>query len=161
MQHIQIFSSSAQKITINLRLVCGVLLVPVAMIELFWGAGMAYVNKISKPFPINPSPTCLVVKFCTVFGKAFQFSLNIILSDIKYFFYIGGNDSSDTVRIVSERARAADYPLRCVHVPKTIDNDLMENDHTPGFPSASSASTSISSDTALDFLARGAGSAPA
>ncbi|MGJ0426484.1 6-phosphofructokinase [Methylocystis sp.] len=52
------------------------------------------------------------------------------------FFYIGGNDSSDTVRIVSQEAQSAGYPLRTVHIPKTIDNDLMVNDHTPGFPSA-------------------------
>jgi ATP-dependent phosphofructokinase / diphosphate-dependent phosphofructokinase len=55
---------------------------------------------------------------------------------IGYFFYIGGNDSSDTVRIVSEEARRANYSLRCIHIPKTIDNDLVGNDHTPGFPSA-------------------------
>ena len=55
---------------------------------------------------------------------------------IGHFFYIGGNDSSDTVRIVSQEARAANYPLRCIHIPKTIDNDLVGNDHTPGFPSA-------------------------
>jgi len=55
---------------------------------------------------------------------------------IGYFFYIGGNDSSDTVRIVSDEARRADYALRCIHIPKTIDNDLVGNDHTPGFPSA-------------------------
>ena len=55
---------------------------------------------------------------------------------IGYFFYIGGNDSSDTVRIVSEEAQRAGYPLRCIHIPKTIDNDLVGNDHTPGFPSA-------------------------
>jgi 6-phosphofructokinase len=55
---------------------------------------------------------------------------------IGYFFYIGGNDSSDTVRIVSEEAHRAAYPLRCIHIPKTIDNDLVGNDHTPGFPSA-------------------------
>jgi 6-phosphofructokinase 1 len=55
---------------------------------------------------------------------------------IGHFFYIGGNDSSDTVRIVSEQAQAAGYPLRCIHIPKTIDNDLVGNDHTPGFPSA-------------------------
>jgi 6-phosphofructokinase 1 len=55
---------------------------------------------------------------------------------IGYFFYVGGNDSSDTVRIVSEEARRADYPLRCIHIPKTIDNDLVGNDHTPGYPSA-------------------------
>ena len=56
--------------------------------------------------------------------------------EIGHFFYIGGNDSSDTVRIVSEEARKANYPLRCIHIPKTIDNDLVGNDHTPGFPSA-------------------------
>ncbi|MEO8838844.1 MAG: 6-phosphofructokinase, partial [Herbaspirillum sp.] len=55
---------------------------------------------------------------------------------IGHFLYIGGNDSSDTVRIVSEQARAANYSLRCIHIPKTIDNDLVGNDHTPGFPSA-------------------------
>ena len=56
--------------------------------------------------------------------------------EIGHFFYIGGNDSSDTVRIVSEEAAKAGYPLRCIHIPKTIDNDLVSNDHTPGFPSA-------------------------
>src|SRR5438093_2851825 len=56
--------------------------------------------------------------------------------DIGHFVYIGGNDSSDTVRIVSDEARKAGYPLRCMHIPKTIDNDLVGNDHTPGFPSA-------------------------
>jgi len=55
---------------------------------------------------------------------------------IGHFFYIGGNDSSDTVRIVSEEAARAGYPLRCIHIPKTIDNDLVGSDHTPGFPSA-------------------------
>jgi 6-phosphofructokinase len=55
---------------------------------------------------------------------------------IEHFFNIGGNDSSDTVRIVAEEAAAAGYPLRCIHIPKTIDNDLVLNDHTPGFPSA-------------------------
>lgn len=56
--------------------------------------------------------------------------------DIRYYFYVGGNDSSDTCRLVREAAVRAGYDLRCFHVPKTVDNDLMENDHTPGFPSA-------------------------
>ena len=56
--------------------------------------------------------------------------------DIRYFFYIGGNDSADTLRIVKEEARKADYEFRAIHIPKTIDNDLMVNDHTPGYPSA-------------------------
>ncbi len=57
-------------------------------------------------------------------------------ADIRYFFYIGGNDSSDTCRLVSEAAKKANYDLRCFHVPKTIDNDLVGSDHTPGYGSA-------------------------
>lgn len=56
--------------------------------------------------------------------------------DIRYFFYIGGNDSADTVRIVNEKASQRGYQLRAVHIPKTIDNDLLVNDHCPGFGSA-------------------------
>lgn len=56
--------------------------------------------------------------------------------DIRYFFYIGGNDSCGTLKIVSEQAREANYELRSIHIPKTIDNDLLLNDHTPGYGSA-------------------------
>ncbi len=56
--------------------------------------------------------------------------------DVKWFFYIGGNDSAETAHIINERAREAGEELICFHVPKTIDNDLRENDHTPGFGSA-------------------------
>ena len=69
-------------------------------------------------------------KYCHEIFKVLQ------AHEIGAFFYIGGNDSSDTVRIVSEEAAKANYPLRCIHIPKTIDNDLVGNDHTPGFPSA-------------------------
>ncbi len=56
--------------------------------------------------------------------------------DVRYFFYIGGNDSSDTCRIVNEFADAEGYECRCVHIPKTIDNDLVVTDHCPGYGSA-------------------------
>lgn len=56
--------------------------------------------------------------------------------DVKYFFYIGGNDSADTARIVQEMAAHEGYPLRVFHIPKTIDNDLRVHDHTPGYGSA-------------------------
>jgi len=56
--------------------------------------------------------------------------------DVRYFFYIGGNDSADTVNIVNRNAEQAGYDMRSVHIPKTIDNDLVVNDHTPGYPSA-------------------------
>ena len=70
------------------------------------------------------------LKYCQEIFKVLQ------AHEIEHFFYIGGNDSSDTVRIVSEEAQKAGYPLRSIHIPKTIDNDLVGNDHTPGFPSA-------------------------
>ncbi len=56
--------------------------------------------------------------------------------DIRYFFYIGGNDSALTVRAIHRAAEDAGYELKAIHIPKTIDNDLLENDHTPGFGSA-------------------------
>lgn len=56
--------------------------------------------------------------------------------NIRYFFYIGGNDSMDTVAKLSKYIEKSDYEMRVVGIPKTIDNDLMGTDHTPGFGSA-------------------------
>lgn len=56
--------------------------------------------------------------------------------NIRYFFYIGGNDSMDTVSKLSRYASDHEYEMRVIGVPKTIDNDLMVTDHTPGFGSA-------------------------
>jgi len=56
--------------------------------------------------------------------------------DVKYFFYIGGNDSMDTVMQLSAFAAKIDSDIRFMGVPKTIDNDLACTDHTPGFGSA-------------------------
>jgi len=56
--------------------------------------------------------------------------------NVRYFFYIGGNDSAETASIVNTMARDAEYEFRTFHIPKTIDNDLLVSDHTPGFGSA-------------------------
>lgn len=56
--------------------------------------------------------------------------------NIGYFFYIGGNDSMDTVCKLSRYAKLISYDIKIVGIPKTIDNDLTETDHTPGFGSA-------------------------
>jgi len=56
--------------------------------------------------------------------------------NVRYFFYIGGNDSAETANIIDEEAKKDGYELRVFHIPKTIDNDLRENDHTPGYGSA-------------------------
>jgi len=56
--------------------------------------------------------------------------------EIRYFFYLGGNDSAETAHILNEVAVAEDYDVRLFHVPKTIDNDLRVTDHCPGYGSA-------------------------
>ncbi len=73
--------------------------------------------------------------------------------DVRYFFYIGGNDSSDTVRIVAEHADREGYELRAIHIPKTIDNDLPVNDHCPGYPSAARFVASAFSGINADMIA--------
>ncbi len=56
--------------------------------------------------------------------------------DVRFFFYIGGNDSAETANILNELAVAKNYDVRLFHVPKTIDNDLRVTDHCPGYGSA-------------------------
>ena len=56
--------------------------------------------------------------------------------NVRFFFYIGGNDSADTARIVGELAAKEGHALKVFHIPKTIDNDLRVHDHTPGYGSA-------------------------
>lgn len=61
---------------------------------------------------------------------------NFKQNNVRYFFYIGGNDSADSARLVQELAARAGHELSVFHIPKTIDNDLRVHDHTPGFGSA-------------------------
>jgi 6-phosphofructokinase 1 len=56
--------------------------------------------------------------------------------DVRYFFYIGGNDSANAVRILKTTSDQAGYELRAFHIPKTVDNDLLVTDHCPGYGSA-------------------------
>lgn len=51
-------------------------------------------------------------------------------------YYIGGNESTKTVEVIAREARRIGYDLYCMHIPKTVDNDIACNDHTPGYPSA-------------------------
>ena len=90
--------------------------------------------------------------------------------DIRYFFYIGGNDSMDTVAKLSAYASAHDYEMRVIGVPKTIDNDLEGTDHTPGYGSAAkyiavtmqeilrdTAVYTVPAVTVVEIMGRGAG----
>ena len=70
--------------------------------------------------------------------------------DIGYFFYNGGNDSMDTAHKVSEIGRTLGYPLTCIGVPKTVDNDLPITDCCPGFGSAAKYVAVSTREAALD-----------
>ena len=69
---------------------------------------------------------------------------------IGYFFYIGGNDSMDTVSKLSRYAKKTGSAIRFMGIPKTIDNDLVRTDHTPGFGSAAKYVASTVREIAID-----------
>ena len=73
--------------------------------------------------------------------------------DVRWFLYNGGNDSADTANKVSQLAAEFDYPLTCIGVPKTIDNDLVVTDCCPGFGSAAKYTAVSVREAALDVAA--------
>ncbi|MEO6364953.1 MAG: 6-phosphofructokinase [Luteimonas sp.] len=73
--------------------------------------------------------------------------------DVRYFLYNGGNDSADTALKVSQLAAEFDYPLTCIGVPKTVDNDLAVTDCCPGFGSAAKYTAVSVREAALDVAA--------
>ena len=82
-----------------------------------------------------------------VYGKILQVFKRL---NIGYFLYIGGNDSMDTVAKISAYCMENNYPVKVVGVPKTIDNDLVMTDHTPGFGSAAKYVISSINEVACD-----------
>ena len=77
--------------------------------------------------------------------------------NIRYFFYIGGNDSQDTADKISKLAQQQGYELRVIGVPKTIDNDLPGTDHCPGYASAIKYLATSVRELACDNEAMGQG----
>ncbi len=73
--------------------------------------------------------------------------------DVRWFLYNGGNDSADTALKLSQLAAASGYPLTCVGVPKTVDNDLVVTDCCPGFGSAAKYTAVSVAEAALDVAA--------
>src|SRR5690554_2470598 len=73
--------------------------------------------------------------------------------DVRWFLYNGGNDSADTANKVSQLAVEFDYPLTCIGVPKTVDNDLVVTDCCPGFGSAAKYTAVSVREAALDVAA--------
>ena len=75
--------------------------------------------------------------------------------NIRYFFYCGGNDSQDTADKISKLAQSKGYDLRVIGVPKTIDNDLVTTDHSPGYGSVVKYICSVVRESAMDHEAMG------
>lgn len=71
-------------------------------------------------------------------------------NDIKAFFYIGGNDSMDTIAKLGKYSKDCNLDINFIGIPKTIDNDLMYTDHTPGFGSAAKFIATTTMETYLD-----------
>ena len=103
--------------------------------EQFWDLTKETTNNLER-VAITPSSALLSTRIKPDQAMCREMFHVMKVHDIRYFFYIGGNDSADTVRIINEEAIKADYELRAIHIPKTIDNDLVLNDHTPGYGSA-------------------------
>ena len=70
--------------------------------------------------------------------------------NIGYFFYNGGNDSADTAYKVSQISKKLGYPINCIAIPKTVDNDLAETDCCPGFGSAAKYIATSTMEASLD-----------
>lgn len=103
--------------------------------ENFWDLSMETTHNLEQ-VAVTPSSALLSTRIKPDAKMCKEMFEVMKAHDIRYFFYIGGNDSSDTVRIINDNAKIADYEFRAIHIPKTIDNDLVLNDHTPGFGSA-------------------------
>ena len=94
-----------------------------------------------------PDPKSEKAEDIAFFEKVFEIFKKY---DIRYFFYIGGNDSMDTVAKLSVYAAKKDYDIRIMGVPKTIDNDLVATDHTPGFGSAAKFVSTVMTEIVRD-----------
>lgn len=94
-----------------------------------------------------PNPDSEKAEDIAFFEKVFE---TFRKYDIRYFFYIGGNDSMDTVAKLSRYAEKKDYEIRVMGVPKTIDNDLVATDHTPGFGSAAKFVSTVITEIVRD-----------
>ncbi len=87
-----------------------------------------------------------------IYKKAFE---TFEKYNIGYFFYIGGNDSMDTVNKLTKYAQSINSDIKFIGIPKTIDNDLVQTDHTPGFGSAAKYVASTLREICIDACVYG------
>ncbi len=75
--------------------------------------------------------------------------------EVGHFYYIGGNDSMDTIKKLSDYAKRIGHTCRFIGIPKTVDNDLMITDHCPGFGSAAKFIGTVTKELMRDALVYG------
>lgn len=93
-------------------------------------------NKTIIELQVTPGSALGTCRFKLTNNQDFQRILEVFEAhNIRYFFYIGGNDSQDTADKISKFAQEKNYDLRVIGIPKTIDNDLPVTDHCPGYGS--------------------------
>ncbi len=86
-------------------------------------------------------------------GEEYKVLQNLKKWNVRYLFMTGGNDTAETILRVANAAQKENYELRAIHVPKTIDNDLMETDHCPGFGSVARFAAITTQEAGLDSQA--------
>ncbi len=111
-------------------------------IELLKRTPSAYLGSCRYKLPDIHEDTKIYDKIFSILDKL----------EIKYFFYMGGNDSMDTIKKLSDYSLLNGSEIRFIGVPKTIDNDLAATDHTPGFGSAAKYIGSITKEVIRDGL---------
>ncbi len=91
------------------------------------------------------------IRYKLKLNEDFQTVINSLKKfNIRYFFYIGGNDSMDTANKVNKIAAEMSYDLYCIGIPKTIDNDLAHTDYCPGYPSAAKYLATLVAEVDID-----------
>jgi len=86
-------------------------------------------------------------------GEEFQVIDNLRKWGVRYLFLVGGNDTAQTILRIAKASEKENYYLRVIHVPKTIDNDLMETDHAPGYGSVARFAAITTQEASLDTQA--------
>ncbi|MBI1977535.1 MAG: 6-phosphofructokinase [Candidatus Omnitrophica bacterium] len=85
--------------------------------------------------------------------EEFQVVRNLKRWNVRYFFMVGGNDTAETILRITSACEKENHEIRAVHIPKTIDNDLMETDHCPGYGSVARFAAITTQEAGLDSRA--------
>lgn len=109
--------------------------------------------KLIREIADSPSAALGSSRYKLKAGDDQKIVTNLRKNGIRFVFLIGGNDTANTSLRIANAAGKAHYELRVIHIPKTIDNDLMETDHCPGYGSVARFAAITTQEAALDTKA--------